>query len=59
MSSVLRVYDQAGVAFTLAKYQQLQGYDSKVITTFSSDKYGIREFYKDYVLSATSEQGLL
>jgi glycosyltransferase involved in cell wall biosynthesis len=54
---ILHVFDQAGVAFILAKYQQMQGHDSNVITTFNSDsdKYGIREFYKEYMLPARSE----
>lgn len=47
---ILHIWDQAGVACIFAKYQCLQGHDSKVITFSSYDKYGIHEFYKDYII---------
>jgi glycosyltransferase involved in cell wall biosynthesis len=59
MLRILHVFDQAGVAFVLAKFQQLQGHDSKVITTKSSDKYGIKNFYSDQILFAKSEKEFL
>jgi len=43
------------VAFVLAKYQRLQGHDSKAIMVREYDKYGIRRFYTDYVIVATLE----
>lgn len=47
---ILHIWDQAGVACIFAKYQCLQGHDSKVITFSGYDKYGIHEFYKDYII---------
>jgi hypothetical protein len=47
---ILHIWDQAGVACIFAKYQCLQGHDSKVITFSSYDKYGIHQFYKDYII---------
>lgn len=52
---ILHVWDQAGVAFVLAKYQRLQGHDSKAIMVREYDKYGIGRFYNDYVIDATLE----
>jgi hypothetical protein len=46
---ILHVFDQAGVAAVIAKYQSLQGHDSKVVTIDGIDKYGIDKFYQDYV----------
>ncbi|MGC2383840.1 MAG: hypothetical protein WA631_12110, partial [Nitrososphaeraceae archaeon] len=56
MLRILHIFDQAGVAFVLAKFQQLQGHESKVLTTRSSDKYGIKDFYKEYIILANSEK---
>jgi hypothetical protein len=50
---ILHVWDQAGVAFVLAKYQRLNGHDSKVIMVREYDKYGIGKFYSQYVIDAT------
>ena len=50
---ILHVWDQAGVAYTLAKYQeQVQGHEAKVIMIGNYNKYGISEFYKQYILNA-------
>ena len=59
MLSILHVFDQAGVAFILAKFQQLKGHESKVLTTKTSDKYGIKDFYRDQMLYAKSEDEFL
>jgi len=52
---ILHVWDQAGVAFVLAKYQRLQGLDSKAIMVKEYDKYGIGTFYSNFVVQATLE----
>jgi glycosyltransferase involved in cell wall biosynthesis len=59
MLRILHIFDQAGVAFILAKFQQLQGHESKVLTTKTSDKYGIKDFYRDQMLYAKSEKEFL
>ena len=54
---ILHVWDQAGVAYTIAKYQQqLQGHEAKVIMIANYDKYGISEFYKQYILNTALEE---
>jgi hypothetical protein len=53
---VLHIWDQAGVAFILAKFQQMNGNESKVIRAKNADKYGIDEFYKEYGLFVTPEE---
>jgi glycosyltransferase involved in cell wall biosynthesis len=45
---ILHIWDQAGVACTLAKYQTLLGHESKVLIVGAIDKYGIYEFYRKY-----------
>jgi glycosyltransferase involved in cell wall biosynthesis len=50
---ILHIWDQAGVAFVLAKYQRLQGHDSKAIMVREYDKYGIGKFYNQYAIDAT------
>jgi glycosyltransferase involved in cell wall biosynthesis len=50
---ILHIWDQAGVAFVLAKYQRLQGHNSKAIMVREYDKYGIGKFYNQYVIDAT------
>ena len=50
---ILHVWDQAGVAFVLAKYQRLNGHDSKAIIVREYDRYGIGKFYNWYVINAT------
>ena len=52
---VLHINDQAGVACILAKYQRINGMESKVLslnsilTNYKFDKFGIFKFYKEYV----------
>ena len=46
---ILHINDQAGVACILAKYLRYNGIDSKVISPYRVDKFGIFKFYKDYV----------
>lgn len=53
---ILHVEDAAGVAFILAKYQQRQGHESKVLKHIDPDKYGITNFYRDYCLSVKAEE---
>lgn len=45
---ILHLNDQAGVSCVLAKYQNKVGNDAKVIKV-SDDKYGIYEYYHNYV----------
>ncbi|HEX6294465.1 MAG TPA: hypothetical protein VFZ46_04870 [Nitrososphaeraceae archaeon] len=47
--NILHIHDQAGVACILAKFQEIQGSKSKVISLVNSDKYSIKEYYKDKV----------
>jgi hypothetical protein len=53
---ILHVWDQAGVASVMAKYQRLRGDDSRVIIISSVDKYGINHFYQDYNFFVSSEE---
>jgi hypothetical protein len=53
---VLHIWDEAGVAFILAKFQQINGNESKVIRVKNADKYGIDEFYKKYGLFVAPEE---
>jgi hypothetical protein len=53
---ILHIWDQASVACIFAKYQQLQGHDSKVILIRDRDKYGVYKFYEDYVKSVKSSE---
>lgn len=51
---ILHILDAAGVACIYAKYQRLQGHDSKVIWNMDvDDRYGIYDFYKDYLINVT------
>lgn len=45
MLNILHVWDQAGVACVLAKYQRMQGCQSQVVITSNADKFGIYDFY--------------
>lgn len=47
--NILHIHDQAGVACILAKFQEMQGAKTKVISLVGSDKYSIKEYYKDKV----------
>ena len=53
---ILHVWDQAGVAFVLAKYQHSQGQYSKAIMVSEYDKYGIGRFYNEHVINVTLEE---
>jgi hypothetical protein len=53
---VLHIWDQAGVAFILAKFQRINGNESRVIRVKNNDKYGIDEFYKEYGLFVAPEE---
>jgi hypothetical protein len=46
---ILHINDQAGVACILAKYQRINGRESKVLSYNKIDKFGILNYYKDYV----------
>jgi glycosyltransferase involved in cell wall biosynthesis len=51
---ILHIWDQAGVACTLAKYQNLTGHESKVIVLGDVDKYSIYDFYRRYCVRIES-----
>ena len=54
---ILHILDAAGVACIYARYQRLQGHESKVIWNIDvGDKYGIYNFYKDFVINVTRNQ---
>jgi hypothetical protein len=54
---ILHILDAAGVACIYAKYQLLQGHDSKVIWNKDvGDNYGIYDFYKDYLVYVTRSE---
>lgn len=55
---ILHVWDQAGVACILAKYQRRQGYSSSVLRVNDQDKYGINKFYSD-LITFCSEQDFI
>ncbi len=46
---ILHIHDQVAVACSLAKYQRMNGIQTKVLSSNKNDKYGILTFYKDYV----------
>ena len=51
---ILHILDAAGVACIYAKYQRKQGHDAKVIWNRDVlDKYGIYDFYRDYLINVT------
>lgn len=53
---ILHILDAAGVACIYSKYQRMLGYDASVIWNKDvADKYGIYEFYKDYLIYVTYE----
>ena len=54
---ILHVWDQAGVACILAKYQIRHGHQSRVIK-IEGDKYGIYHFYDDFITNVPEEQFL-
>ena len=53
---ILHIWDQVAVACILAKYQQLQGHEAKVIMVSDQDKYGIYKFYEEYISKFTFEE---
>jgi hypothetical protein len=51
---ILHILDAAGVACIYSKYQHMQGHEAKVIWNKDvADKYGIYDFYKDYLINVT------
>ena len=52
---ILHIWDQGAVACKLAKYQRLQGHESTVITPSGYYKYGVSNFYSDYIFAITLE----
>jgi hypothetical protein len=52
---ILHIWDQAGVACILAKYQSRQGYSCSVLRVKDQDKYGINKFYDQYVTYCSQE----
>ena len=51
---ILHILDAAGVASIYSKYQRMQGHEAKVIWNKDvEDKYGIYNFYKDYLINVT------
>jgi hypothetical protein len=55
---ILHIWDQAGVACIIAKYQKKMGHDVKVIRRTNYDPYGIYEFYEDLVCFTPKEEFL-
>lgn len=53
---ILHVWDQAGVACILAKYQRRQGYSSSVLRVKGQDKYGINKFYSDLIIFCSEQE---
>ena len=54
---ILHILDVAGVACIYSKYQRMRGYDAMVIWNKDvADKYGIYDFYKDYLINVTFEE---
>ena len=45
---ILHIWDQAAVAYTMAKFQRRNGDESKVIRVNGPDKYRIDRFYRNY-----------
>ena len=52
---ILHVWDQAGVACILAKYQRRQGYSSSVLRVKDQDRYGINKFYSDLIIFSSDQ----
>jgi hypothetical protein len=52
---ILHVWDQAGVACILAKYQRRQGYSSSVLRVKDQDRYGINKFYSDLIIFSSEQ----
>lgn len=55
---ILHIWDQAGVACIIAKYQKKMGHDVKVMRRTNYDPYGIYEFYEDVVCFTPKQEFL-
>jgi hypothetical protein len=55
---ILHIWDQAGVACIIAKYQNKMGHEVKVMRTTNYDPYGIYEFYENLVCFTPMEEFL-
>jgi glycosyltransferase involved in cell wall biosynthesis len=53
---ILHIWDQAGVAYTIAKFQRKNGDESQVIRVKGPDKYRIDEFYRNYGIFVTPDE---
>ena len=53
---ILHIWDQAGVAYTIAKFQRKNGYKSQVVRVKGRDRYSIDQFYRDYGISVIPEE---
>jgi glycosyltransferase involved in cell wall biosynthesis len=53
---ILHLWDQAGVAFILSKYQTLRGHQSNALMVKEYDKFGIGKFYREYIISTTLQE---
>ena len=54
---ILHILDAAGVACIYSKYQRKLGHEARVIWNKNVvDKYGIYDFYKDYLINLTYEE---
>lgn len=53
---ILHIWDQAGVAYTIAKFQRKKGYKSQVIRVKGRDRYSIDQFYRNYVIFVTPDE---
>jgi hypothetical protein len=54
---ILHILDAAGVACIYSKYQRMLGHEARVIWNKNVvDKYGIYDFYKDYLINVTYEE---
>lgn len=45
---ILHIWDQAGVAYTIAKFQRKNGDETQVVRVKGADKYRIDQFYRNY-----------
>ena len=52
---ILHIWDQAGVACILAKYQRQQGHSSSVLRVKDQDKYGINAFYRELIMFSSEQ----
>lgn len=59
MTRILHVWDQAGVACTLAKYQRKLGHNADVIKRDGFDTFGIMDFYGEKTFKTLIGRGFL